>query len=269
MDRGRPESSPTDSERRDPLIGLLRRLTWRAALPYLAGGIVLVVAAVVLGREIGRHIAGIESWIAGLGSWGLVAYVALFIVASTFLVPDSLLCILAGALFDLKWGIALSVIGMLISSALQFELSHRLLRPRIQRMLARRPALDEIQRAVVQDEIRLQVLLRLTPLNPATLNYVLGAVGVRFSGFLIGCLALIPALSLEVYVGHAGRHIARLATGNVRVQRLHDALIIVGLVMCVVALLFISRLARKAIAKAVARIEAAEAAGETRHSPGQ
>ena len=35
------------------------------------------------------------------------------------------------------------------------------------------------------DEFHLQFLLRLTPLNPATLSYLLGAAGVRFWGFLI------------------------------------------------------------------------------------
>jgi hypothetical protein len=56
------------------------------------------------------------------------------------------------------------------------------LRARIQRALAARTSLAAIQRDVRRDEFRLQVLLRPTPLNPATINYPLGAAGVRFSG---------------------------------------------------------------------------------------
>jgi uncharacterized membrane protein YdjX (TVP38/TMEM64 family) len=212
----------------------------------------------MLGREIDRHFAEIQSWIQGTGSWGLLVYVGLFVLATSLLVPDSVLCVLGGVLFDLKSAIAATIIAMFVSSVLQFALSHRLLRPRIQRMLTRRPALEELHGAILHDELYLQVLLRLTPLNPATLTYVLGAIGVRFSRFLIACAALIPALVIEVYIGHASRHIARLATGDVPSARLHDVLVIVGLVMCVVAFVAVSRVARKAIARAVARAEAAE-----------
>lgn len=207
----------------------------------------------VLGSEIDRHLSAIEAWITSLGPWALLAFIVLFVLATSCLVPDSLLCLVAGALFGLYRGISAAVIGMLLASVLQFMLAHRLLRPRIQRMLAKRPALDAIQRAVRREEFRLQVLLRLTPLNPATASYVFGAVGVRFSGFLIACLALVPALIIEVSAGYAGRHMARLAGGTASGPR--EIMAIGGIVLCVIVFAFISRLARNAVAQAVANTE--------------
>jgi uncharacterized membrane protein YdjX (TVP38/TMEM64 family) len=55
-------------------------------------------------------------------------------------------------------------------------------------------SLATITRAVKGDEFRLQMLVRLTPLNPASVNYLLGAAGVRFSGFLVACLYSGPQI---------------------------------------------------------------------------
>ena len=79
----------------------------------------------------------------------------------------------------MAWGAV--VAGGLLASALQFTFARRLLRARIERTLAAKPSLAAIQPAVTQDELRLQLLLRLTPLNPATIRYLLGAAGVRSS----------------------------------------------------------------------------------------
>jgi len=229
----------------------------RAALPYLAAGLLLLIAIVVVGRDIDHHLNGIESWIANLGPWGVLAFVGLFVLATSFLLPDTVLCIIAGALFGLAWGVAAVVAGSLLAGALQFALARQLLRAPIQRTLAARPSLVAIQRAVSRDQFRLQVLLRLAPLNPATISYLLGATGVRFSGFLLGCLALTPNLAIEVYFGHAGKHVARMAGGDARTAHLHDLAIIGGLAVCVIVMVLISRIARRAVMQAVAETEKA------------
>jgi len=56
---------------------------------------------------------------------------------------------------------------------------------------------------VQQKQFQLQVLVRLTPLSPTATNYVLGAAGVRFAGFIAACVALVPTLCLEVYFRYA------------------------------------------------------------------
>jgi uncharacterized membrane protein YdjX (TVP38/TMEM64 family) len=247
-----------DSETRDKVRAFFARAYSRAALPYLAAGLVLIVTILVAGREIEHHINAIESWISNLGPWGVLAFVGLFILATSFLLPDTVLCIIAGALFGMGWGLLAVMAGSLLAGAMQYELSRKLLRDRIQRMLAARPSLEAIQRAVIHDEFRLQVILRLTPLNPATINYLLGAAGVRFSGFLAACFALMPNLAIEVYFGHAGKQAARLVGSTAQTARLHDLAIIAGLAVCIAVMVIVSRMARKAVMQAVAETEKAE-----------
>jgi uncharacterized membrane protein YdjX (TVP38/TMEM64 family) len=236
---------------------LLARAYSRAALPYLAVGLLLIVAIVVAGREIEGNLIAIEAWITKLGPWGVLAYIGLFVLTTSLLVPDTVLCIIAGALFGLGWGVVAVAAGSVLAGALQFALSQKLLRERIQRALAARPLLAAIQRAVSLNEFRLQVLLRLTPLNPASISYLLGAAGVRFAEFLIALLVLTPNLAIEVYFGYAGKQAAWLAGSATRSAHLSDLAMIGGLAVCIAVMVFVSRIARKAVMQAIAETEKA------------
>jgi uncharacterized membrane protein YdjX (TVP38/TMEM64 family) len=240
---------PEISNRVHRLLG--RVVPW-AVLPYLLLGGLAVVAVVVLGKDIEHHIAGIESAVAAQGPWARIAFVAVFVLATSVLLPESIVSIAAGALFGPLEGLGVVVGSSLLASALQYGLARRFLRARIERWLGARPPLAAIQRAVLRDELRLQTLLRLTPLNPASLNYSMGAAGVRFPGFLLASLATTPHLLLEVWFGYAGKHVARIAGRSVRALIIRDVVVVGGLVACLIAVLFISRLARRAVAEAVA-----------------
>jgi len=234
---------------------LLARARSPAVLGYLAAAVLLLIAVVGLGHELGRHLEALESWVAGLGPWGVLALIGLFALGTSVLLPESVLGVAAGALFGLGWGVAVSLAGNLLAAVLQYALSRRLLRARIQRTLEARPFLAAIQRAVLRDELRLQLLLRLAPLNPATISYLLGAAGVRFRGFLVACLALLPHLLLEVYLGHTGKQVARMASGG-RTAEVHDAMILAGLALWIFVVVLVSRAAHRAVRQAVAESEA-------------
>lgn len=247
----------------DRVRRFLKRGSLRTVLTYLTLGLLLAIAVVLAGREIEQHITAIESWIADLGPWGAVAFVLLFAVATSLLVPDTVLCVMAGALFGMAEGATVIITGILLAATLQFTLARRFLRAKIEQILLTKPSLAAIQRAVIRDELRLQVLLRLTPLNPATVNYVLGAAGVRFGGFLLACLALIPSLIIEVYFGHAGKHMARLAGSGTGADRLENMAILGGAIAGIVVIVFVSRMAHKAVMQAVAESNAARAATDS------
>ncbi len=246
------------------------RLRLRPALPYLVFGLLALVAIMAAGRNIGHQIDTVESWIAGLGPWSILAFVALFVLATSFLVPVTVLCVIAGALFGMVWGVTAVVAGSLLAGALQFALAHQLLRAPIQRMLAARPSLAAIQRAVRRDQFHLQVLLRLAPLNPATISYLLGAAGVRFLGFVIASLALTPNLAIEVYLGHAGRRVAQMAGNDVQTAHLHGLTIFGELAACIILMTLIWMRARRAVMQAVAEAEeiTPERTAETRCAAG-
>lgn len=230
---------------------LLKRAARREALPYLVIALVFLIAFLALGHELEIHLSSIEAWIAGLGPWALAAFVILFVLTTTVLIPDTILCIIAGALFGLGWGSFAIICGSLIANPIQFSMAQFFLRAPIEKKIKERPALASIQQAVMHDEFRLQLLLRLTPLNPATMNYVLGAGGVKFTGFLIASMAQIPNLIIEVYFGHAGKHIASIAGGGKQSNMAQDLVMAGGVVVCIIVMILVSRIAQKALSQAI------------------
>lgn len=239
-----------------PIRQLLSHARFGRVLIYVVMGVLLVIAIVFAGEEIERHLAGIEAWISSLGPWSVAAFIVLFVAATSLFLPESVLSIMAGALFGLGWGTAAVVAGTLLASALQYFLSRWLLRARILRFLAGKPSLSALHRSVRSDTFRLQALLRLTPMNPATVSYLLGAAGVRFSGFMVACLALIPTLFIEVYLGYAGTHVARMTSRDTSAAYLHDAAVFGGLTVMVIVAFMMSRMARKALLEAVSETDA-------------
>lgn len=240
-------ATPHAERRRQLLSGELRPI-----VPLALAVLLVMLAVILLGREAEGHLQAIETTIAGLGLWGRVAFVGLLVVGTSLLIPESLFGLVAGALFGLAWGIGLLLVGNLIAAALQYGLARRLLHARIQRALENRPLLRSIQAAVIRDELRLQVLLRLTPLNPALINYLLGATGVRFAGFMLASLVLISHYAIEAYIGHAGKQLATRGFTAANGGWEHGLLIYGGIAVGLIAVILVSKAAHRAVLRAIA-----------------
>ena len=214
---------------------------------YIAVALLVAIGVFILGEDLVRHFDEIEQWIRDLGPWALVIFVLLYAILGTFFVPDTVLGIAAGTVFGFSQGLLAATLGSLCGAILQFALARRLLRPTVAKFINTKPALVALQTAVQQQEFRLQLLIRLTPLNRTLTNYMLGAAGVGFFRFLAACIGFLPTLCLEVYFGYAGKQMVGVTTEPGHVAALHDALMVAGLVVAIVVMVLISRMARRAV----------------------
>ncbi len=224
--------------------------TWAriaTVLLYVAVAGVIAAGVFVLGEDIMRHFDRIEAWIKHSGPWALVIFVLLYAVLCTFFVPDTVLGIAAGTIFGFTHGLLAALLGSLLGAVLQYALARRLLRPTVERFILTKPALAAIQVAVLQQEFRLQLLIRLTPLNRTLTNYMLGAAGVGFARFIAACVGFIPMLCLEVYFGYAGKQMAEVTSQAGHTGALHDVMLFVGLAVAIIVMVIISRMARRAV----------------------
>jgi uncharacterized membrane protein YdjX (TVP38/TMEM64 family) len=210
-------------------------------------GVAVLALVFWVGRFAAHELKAVEDWIAGLDYWGPLAFMALLIVGTSLFVPDTLFAVAGGALFGLAWGTVLTFVAASLSAVLNFWISRKLLRERVLAILAGRPKLAAIERAASRQGLRLLILLRLTPLNPATISYAVGASEIGFGAFLVGCVGLAPGLFVEVYFGYVVTHVAHLAGGAHEHSRLHLVITAVGFAMCVVLLLYVTRLAHRAL----------------------
>jgi len=227
---------------------------WRTTGPRIALGIAALVACVLLGDHVAHEIPRLESWICGLGIWAPLAFVAAFVVLSSLFVPDTLFAVAAGVMFGLVRGSIIMSAAGILGAVVDFWLARRLLRSRIERALTGYPKLAAIARAAGREGLKFHVLLRLTPVNPTSLSYILGgATPVRFTTYFITAFGLIPGYVVEVYFGYVAKHVTKLAGGVREHSTTHLIISVVGLVLSIAAMVVVTQHARKAILATEAR----------------
>jgi uncharacterized membrane protein YdjX (TVP38/TMEM64 family) len=167
--------------------------TSRAARLRLLGlGVALLLGAglawLLLGGDLDRVQAAVES----TGAWGPLAYVALHVLLTLVPVSKNLLSAVAGALFGLAGGIALSWVASMVSAVVTFLVARRLGRPAVAAMTG--PRIDRVE-AVLRDQgVVAVVVARLTPLLPFTIvNYGAGVSAVSMRDFVLGtAVGIVP-----------------------------------------------------------------------------
>ncbi len=222
---------------------------WRAIVWRVGIGLAIFVAVVWIGRVAGQDILVIEQWIADLGVLGPIVFLLALVAFTSLFFPDTLFAILAGAVFGLWWGSLWMWLGAVATASLNYVLSRRLLRQTTLHMLDKHPQLAAIERAASREGFRLMFVLRLAPISPVAVSYMLGASGVRFGSFLLACFGMAPGLFIEVYFGYLASHMARVAGKEQTHQPLHTAVIVAGFLIGVVLLAYITRMARRALAE--------------------
>jgi len=87
-------------------------------------------------------------------------------------------------------------------------------------------------------------------MSPALVSYVLGAANVRFAGFMLALVGIVPGYLVQVYIGVASRHVVHMAGRTESRIVADDVMLLGGLLASVVALLLITRAALRAVDRA-------------------
>lgn len=146
------------------------------------------------------------AWTSSLGPLGPVAFAALFVLATLLVIPGTPLTI-AGALAFGWWSLPIVLGAATVGSVLAFLAARSVLRQRVERVIARRPAMVATMEAVGDGGWQLLTLMRVSPFVPFNAqNYILGLTRVRIRDFLVSTLlGMIPGTILCVYLGVIGR----------------------------------------------------------------
>lgn len=213
-------------------------------------GLALLLAAAWLGRDFAHHVVALEAWVEGHGVLGMAVFVAAAVVALSVFVPETAIAVLAGVLFGVGLGTALMASATLLATAVDFALARYVLRHAVRRRIERTPKLAALDRGMAGAGFKVLALLRLAPLSPVLVSYALGATGARFPVYFAASFALLPALFLEVYLGHAAKHVAKVS-GNVGGHTPAESVVMVGgLVLSAGLIGYFTVLARRALRRA-------------------
>lgn len=167
--------------------------------------VVLLGIGVAVALTVGiPPIEEVRARIASTGAAGPVLYAALYAVLTLTPAPATVLSIGAGLLFGLPGGIAVVLVGALISAAGAFGLSRTLGRGAVERVDS-----DRLRRldALFRRRGLLAVIgVRLVPLLPFNvLNYACGLTAVRLRDYLAGtAIGILPGATAYVAIGAFG-----------------------------------------------------------------
>ncbi len=187
--------------------------------------------------------------IRGAGLLGVVVFMAVYVAAEVALLPGSLLTMAAGFAYGPIGGLLVASPASVLAATAAFLLGRTLLRDWIQRKIARSPNAQALDRAVSHNSFKLILLLRLSPVIPFNvLNYALGLSDIALGRYVVASfVGMLPGTWLYVYLGSLAPAAAGLedASRDGGPERL--AFTIVGLAATVIAVVFVTRAARRTL----------------------
>jgi uncharacterized membrane protein YdjX (TVP38/TMEM64 family) len=188
-------------------------------------------------------------WIGKLGSWGPVIFIGIYVVATVLFIPGSVLTLGAGAIFGVVVGSICVSISATLGATAAFLVGRYLARDAIARKIERNEKFAAIDRAVADEGWKIVFLTRLSPVFPFTLlNYAFGLTRVKLSHYVLASwIGMMPGTVMYVYLGS----LVNVGAGHRQRTVGEWALYGVGLLATIVVTVFVTRLARKALAKKI------------------
>lgn len=232
----------------------------------LVSVLVTVAALIAIARlfPMARAVDLLGTFVQDMGIWGPFIFALVYVVATVFMLPGAALTLAAGAIFGLFWGTVAVSLGSTTGAAMAFLIGRYLARNTVERRLGHFPRFKAVDRAVSEGGWKIVALLRVSPAIPFNLqNYLYGLTAIRFwPCVLASWAAMLPGTFMYVYLGYAGRAGVAAASGDGAGRSPAQwVMLAVGLVATIVVSVYVTRLARRAIAR---QSDAAEALADTK-----
>ncbi|MBI5771202.1 MAG: TVP38/TMEM64 family protein [Verrucomicrobia bacterium] len=185
--------------------------------------------------------------VAGLGAWGPVLFVLIYIAATVFFLPGSVLTLGAGAVFGVALGSVYVSLASTLGATAAFLVGRYLARAWVAKKIEGNVTFAAIDRAVAAEGWKIVGLTRLSPVFPfALLNYAFGVTRVSLRDYVLASwIGMMPGTVMYVYLGS----LARVGTAGGTKSPAELALYGVGLLATLAVTVFVTRIARRALAK--------------------
>jgi uncharacterized membrane protein YdjX (TVP38/TMEM64 family) len=192
-------------------------------------------------------------WIQGLGPMGAIAFIFLYILATVAFIPGTLLTLGAGVVFGVVLGWVYVLVGATLGATAAFLVGRYLARGWVAQKIANNPKFKAIDEAVGREGFKIVLLTRLSPVFPfIALNYAYGLTSVSPKDYFFGSIGMMPGTLLYVYIGSLAASIATLGTRTPTANpEVEWTVRILGFAATVGVTIYITKIARKALAEAV------------------
>ena len=230
--------------------------------------ILIVIIAALLGLgwyfDAQSYLRDILDWIRDRGAAGVIVFIGVYIVATVFFVPGSILTLGAGFVYGVVLGTVWVSIASILGATAAFIVGRYFARDWVSGRITGNKRFAAIDDAVGSEGWKIVGLTRLSPIFPFNLlNYAYGVtkVGLR-DYFLASWIGMLPGTVMYVYIGSLAGSLATV--GGERSRTTVDWVIYgLGLVATVAVTVVVTRMARKALSSRIDDSDTARTGGES------
>lgn len=157
------------------------------------------LVALALSLDLAALVPRLRTRIEGLGAWGPVAYVALYVPATMVGIPGTPFTVLAPVLFGGIAAFVTMVVASTLSAAGAFLVSRHLARDAVTRRLGSHPLFNRLDRLLDQHAWIVIPFVRVVPFPFVVNNYGLGLTRIGFWRYLAWSeVGMVPMNALLV-----------------------------------------------------------------------
>ncbi|XP_030486638.2 uncharacterized protein LOC115703389 [Cannabis sativa] len=189
-----------------------------------------------------------------LGPWGPIVLAIAYVPLTVLAVPASILTLGGGYLFGLPLGLVADSIGATIGATAAFILGRTIGRSYVISKLKNYPKFEAVAIAIQRSGFKIVLLLRLVPLLPFNmLNYLLSVTPVRIEEYVVATwLGMMPITFTLVYIGTTLKDLSDVTHGWNELSTSNWVFIALGFGISIIILVFITKVAKASLDKALA-----------------
>jgi uncharacterized membrane protein YdjX (TVP38/TMEM64 family) len=212
----------------------------------------IVIALLVSGSKylhLQELLTSALQWVFGLGMWGPVIFIIIYIIACVLFIPGTVLTLGAGVIFGVVKGSVIVSISATLGATAAFLAGRYLARDWVARKIEGNQKFKSIDEAVAKEGWKIVGLTRLLPVFPfVLLNYAYGLTKVSLRDyFFASWIGMIPGTVMYVYIGSLAGDLAKLGAGGRTRTTGEWVLYGVGFIATVAVTVFVTRIAHRAL----------------------
>jgi uncharacterized membrane protein YdjX (TVP38/TMEM64 family) len=197
------------------------------------------------------YVLRLLEWLDAQGPWAPLLFILTMALVVVFLVPGIMFTTGAGFVFGVIEGAIYVVLGTTTGAVLAFLIARYLFGAKASRYVLAHAKLKIVSEELAPRGWKIVMLTRLVPFFPFKLsNYFFGLTPFSLRGFTGGTfVGIIPFSLHNAYLGSVAADVATLGARQVGRTPLEWALYAAGFMATIVLVIYLNRLARRALAK--------------------
>lgn len=239
-------------------------IKWGIRLLVVGVLVGVIIAAALNGERVTSLFEDFLEWVRDNGFFGAIAFMCAYVIATVFFLPGLILTVGSGFVFGQAFGQGVGLliasvvvlIGATIGASIAFLLSRTILREIVSNYAAKNVKFSAVDQAIGDEGFKMIFLLRLSPVIPFNaFNYFAGITSVKFRSYFAASLGMIPGTVVYCFVGTTIGELSGASSVGFTENPATLSLLIVGSVLAVLSIVFVSYKAKKAVNRAVAEAQ--------------